>query len=406
MPNTKISRAATPDRIVQAALGIWAASGTAGISVRALAQHAETAPASVYHHFGDLERLYDVALEFVARGVHSWCTDRAAQIDDVDLHGPGFLRRLLATTIDDWTRECRALAIAWRECLMLSARNPRFAPALNKINMIWTDFWVEACIRAGLPEAGEGTGAFFAGEVGLHLMRWKRLIDRSALDETCDGWVAWLSGATAPEDPWRGLARDIAARVAPGRACIGGTAEAVAEAAADLVEDEGVAALTHRAVAARAGLTLGVVSYNVRTSADLARAAFDAIYRRITPVRPISTGVVGPDRQNALELLQSGAEDLSPHMLALDELMNAAARDPSLSEFIPHLRYERGRTAGYLLTTIVDGLSISPLDASIFSSFVTGQRQVRIGLRAEERRPYTSRTLGRLPFLVPVLGSE
>ncbi len=286
---------------------------------------------------------------------------------------------MLAVFLDDWVQDNRDLAFAWNQCHLLAQRDAAYLPAIDAWRRTWASFWNEACDRAGLAEHAGATSHIFEATGQMHLIRWNRMIDRAALDEFCTGWGQWLSGSLAEEGPWRRHAREIALASAPELSAPNGVAAMIADAAADVVEDLGIAALTHRAVAAGAGVTLGVVSYNYRTSADLVRAAFDAIYRRLTA--PIRDKPAYPTDRG--EMLAAWADFSSQprRLAAMEELILAVARDPGLRDFGPQLRYLRGRSSSLQLAAqLGPEASISPLDAAIYSSLVSGQRRALIGL--------------------------
>lgn len=384
----------SPQRLIHATLEIWRARGNAGVSARLLGQEAGLPVSSIYHHFGSLEQLFASAQEDARARAERWCATRLDAFAAADSLTVEALPALMAALIDDWAQDQRLLAFAWRESMVMAARDSHYLPAVQGWQALWREFWREICARCGLAAASEITSLMFCGEGALHLMQWRRPVDRAGLDETCRGWGEWLAGRLTPEGPWRHFARTEASRAMPELTLRGDTAERIATAAADTVEELGMAGLTHRAVAARAGLTLGVVSYNFRTSADLARAAFEAIYRRIVPSAASPQARLVPDAPAAFEALV-GYDILSPRLAAMDEVMATVARDAELGPFAPQLRYLRGRTAGSQLQGLVgpDRL-VSPADAALLSAFSGGQRFACLGMEETEMRLFLRRTLG------------
>ncbi len=178
--------------------------------------------------------------------------------------------------------------------------------------------------RCGVQERGELTTYFFYSESLLHLIQWRRVVDRACLDELCQGWASWLSGRLAPEGPWRAFAREEAGRSLPEPTPRNETTQKIASAAAETVEELGMAGLTHRAVATRAGLTLGIVSYNFRTSAELTRAAFESIYARVVADGPVP--VLGK-KEAAFDAF-SGYNLFSSRLTGMDEVLLSVAREP------------------------------------------------------------------------------
>lgn len=369
----------TQKRLITTVLELWATQGHAAISARLLSRMTGVPTSSIYHHFGSMEHLFHSAQGHAHEAAQTWCADRLADLDRWPEGGGGdSLATVVSALIDDWAIEARTLAFAWAQCHLLALRDPTYVLALDAWRDLWAGFWREVCTRAGFGAFARATGHFFEGAAQLHLIRWRRTIDRAALEELCRGWGRWVDGDLAAEGAWRGLARQAAQEAEPPRQSRNNVADAVAQAAASVVEQGGVAALTHRAVATRAEVTLGVVSYNFRTSSDLAQVAFETIYRNITDhVR--ETLKPRLDRDEAILAWKDFSSQPST-LVAIEELILAVARDPALAGFGPQLRYLRGRTSGLQLAALLGGnAQVSPLDMAIYSSLVGGQRRAMIG---------------------------
>jgi AcrR family transcriptional regulator len=401
MPQTASKSADTlrnsPERLIHAVLDAWAAQGHAAISTRSLAQAAGLPVSSIYHHFGTLEQLFLSAQDYARTGAEQWCAARLDELACPHSLSPAALPALLSALIDEWSHGERRIALAWRECYMLAVRDARYAPALDSWRALWMDFFGQICACCGLDGFGEATSLFFDGESLLHLTRWRRTVDRACLQEQCEGWGRWLGGSLAAEGPWRQYARAEAGGVAPEMAIASGIPEQIATAAADIVERLGMAGLTHRAVAAEAGLTLGMVSRNFRTSADLARASFEMIYRRAVTMVETHIQAAAVEGRNDPRPPISGYQVTSVQMLALDELMLAVAREEELQPFAPQLRYLRGRSSGpYLASLLGPGATPSRLDAALFSSFQSGLKRARATMTDAEGQDYADRLLEQL----------
>lgn len=373
------------DRLVEAVLSAWEQGGHAAVSARGLARATGLPVSSIYHHFGDLEQLYATAHERARTRAERWCAQRLDELAD-SANGLASLAGLLAATIDDWCEGERVLAFAWRECQLLAARDSRHAAPAARWRSLWSEFWQAVCDRLAIGPAAELTARLFDGESFLHMLRWRRSVDRAGLEELCRGWAAWMDGTLAPPAPWRQIARDYAQRSGFRRELREETADRITAAAAMMLERGGVAGVTHRAVAGEAGLTLGVVSHKFRTSADLLSAAFEETYCRAVPTADMDPEHLRDlDHTNLLERIgkQAGTERFR---LAIVELMMAAMRDPALAPFAAQLRYLRGRTSGLFLQSMLGrDRSVSALDAAIFSSFTIGQGNGLAGLPDAER---------------------
>ncbi|MGK6319640.1 TetR/AcrR family transcriptional regulator [Sphingomonas sp. DT-204] len=307
-----------------------------------------------------------------------WCEAQIGAIRG-EARGAAAMGPLLAALIDDWCETRRTLAFAWRESELMALRDARHVASCGKWHTLWLGFWQEVCAGLGIPEMATDTTWMFEGASALHLLRWRRPLDRAALSELCHGWAGWLEGRLAAPAVWFELARRDATALITPPAPDDPVADAIASAAAATIARRGVAALTHRAVAAEAGVTLGMVSYKFRTSADLLHAAFEAIYRRMVP-QSTSELAAMPDigREEALARIEVGfpaRED----MLGADELLTACARDPAFQAFAAQLRYLRGRTSGrYFQALMGRDRPIAPIDAAIFSALLSGRSRAHL----------------------------
>ncbi len=328
-----------------------------------------------------MEQLFLTAQQRAIASAEQWCSHQLATFAQAGSFSVQSFPALLAALIDDWCTAKRRLAFAWRECQLMAVRDPRYLAPFREWRELWIWFWEEVCARCDLAGHGEMTSYMFDGESLLHLMQWRRVVDRACLDEVCKGWGLWLSGNLAPDGDWRLFARSEAAREMPEMTLKGEIMEQIAQAAAETLGERGMVGLTHRAVAGRAGLTLGVVSYNFPSSTELVRAAFEMIYRQ----------AAGDGRRESLGRNSDSGADIAARdkamalLPALDELLLAVARNPEFVGFVPQLRYWRGRTSKVRLQQMVGPeRPISHLDAALFSGLVNGHRKAVISLPPEE----------------------
>ncbi|MBW8735332.1 MAG: TetR family transcriptional regulator, partial [Asticcacaulis sp.] len=275
--------------------------------------------------------------------------------------------------IDDLSTSERALVFAWFECQAMAARDPGFAAVAADWHAVWRDAWdkVAACLLP--PDAANLLYAFADGELCLHRIAWRPLLDRACLFETCAAWMRLVTdGKTGPMS----LREDLRARCENPASvpwADDSPEAAIAHAAADILGQSGMGGITHRAVAAEAGLSLGVVSYHFPTAEELTRAAFAAIYGQIIRAdqRPAQPLAVGAYAAGVAQLIAH--PDAQANFLSLDEFTSAVARDPVLARFGGTLRYTRGRTLSRILTALP-----SPLAGALISSSTNGLiRQAR-----------------------------
>lgn len=376
MPDTPPPPAAaaptSPKKLVSAVFFVLEQEGAAAISARPLAAAAGLPVSSIYYHFGDLEQLLESAQQEARLAATRWCEEQLSAIGSGALAvGP-----VLAALADDWCEKQRPLAFARREAQLAALRDPRHVAGSAKWDALWHGLWDELAARLGVPDMAAALAWLFDGVTGMHLLRWRRPVDRAALTELCDGWAGWFDGRIGASAPWFEHARADAAELLPPPPPDDAVADSVAAAAARTIAARGVAGLTHRAVAAEAGVTLGVVSYKFRTSAELLQGAFEAIYRRMTQDGGLDAPL--PSRTEALAALD-GLLPERAHMLAAEELFMACARNPALQPFAARLRYLRGRTSGRMLQALLGAARpISVIDGAIISAFATGRNRAHI----------------------------
>ena len=380
------------DRLIDAVLCFWERDGAAGISARAIARNAAIPVSSIYHHFGDMDGLLlragEVALGRATRWFEAQSKALAGMSGD-----PVAFGHLLSSVIDEWCERQRPMAYAWREIQSLAMRDPRHGGAARAWWAMVFEFWRPVCGRFGMADLTGSVVLTFDGESSLHLIRWRRLIDRAALSELCGTWAGWTDGRIGTDAPWRTMAmREALAGqpVAPGRDAV---AEDIADAAARTVAQRGVSGLTHRAVAEEAGQTLGIVSNRFRSSADLLRAACDALYRQI--VRPFGESDAPIDLITSAQ--DRGGDDLA--LRAFFELTLAASRDPALQPFAAQLRYLRGRTSiRHLRAISPSGREPSVADGALLSTLFSSQTRIRLaGVDLPELDRGVEAMLARLP---------
>lgn len=352
--------------LIAAVLALWSEQGSGELSARSLASAAGVNASSIYYHFNDLEHLYEAAQAEALTLAAQWADRWHAKLDGVDGMPLQAFGSLTALLIDDWCEGERALAFAWRESQLLAARNPRFAPLRDAWTALWRGFWLNICARFGAAASAEAAMLFFDGEGLLHMMRWSRPIDRAALEEAARTWAGWLDGRLPEPVPWRVHARTCAGAADRTMAIPEGNPQLIAIAAARLLAHKGAGSVTHRAVAAEAGLTLGVVSHNCKRTDDLLKLAYSEIYVQLTgglPDRPGETPQA-PDK---------GVQPDLSRMLAIDELVLAVARGRVGEELVGLLRYLRGSTSVHTVRERVKCTEAQSIAlATVYSSIAMG----------------------------------
>ena len=217
-----------------------------------------------------------------------------------------------------------APAAAWSsQAARMAAAMMRALDDLRPWLLLMSDFWGEA--EAGFAEHGEDVAAEAA---------------------------AWT-------DHWRAAAQ------AGGDAPSAEGARKILAAAIAVIGERGVARMTQREVAAKAGLSLAATTYFFRTKSDLVRAAFHELHRQVRlqvlegQERRLNWPTLGAD----LLINQAG------RVRALSALVRAAARDPALRPLAEENRATRGATSlGILRASGVE--DADGLDAFLWSTLM------------------------------------
>ncbi|MCL9998097.1 MAG: hypothetical protein NBV68_01830 [Erythrobacter sp.] len=241
------------------------------ISVRALVHEAHSAQAAIHYHFGDMERLYVAASAAALTQAERWMAGRLAALAPLATVRipPAMQAALINATIADWTGEQRRLAMAARH-----APGPGWERSHRQ-------FWTGIAEVIGLGAHAETIACYAHGEAARHLLVWNPVIDRALLEETTTALVTWLAARRFGEEGARTAHRALARagyREPPPSAT--GERAVIAGAAADLLAAQGHAGVTFRAVAARAGVTLGKVVHLVGTKSELLALALHRLYER------------------------------------------------------------------------------------------------------------------------------
>ncbi len=355
--------------LIQAVLSGWNHQGTGELSARTIAASAGISPSAIYYYFDDVEHLYEAASHEAMAQARLWCDAQMAQFGALHIDGarPGdVVAAMMATLIDELCSQDRTIALAWREAHILAARSPEFSTLWAGWDQLWRNFWLGICRRLGIEADADFCHNFFDGEVCLHLMRWNRTGDRASLDEITRGFGAFLDGAPLPPAPWRAMLKQQAIQSIFVADRNDAFSRNIAQAATELLALGGIGAITHRAVAARAGLTLGTVSHHFKRADDLLRLAYHETYHILTGLspNPAEPGTFTPMANNTPTLRRT---------LAIDELVLAVARGRADSSLALALRYLRGRTSQFAIaeTTSLNGQPLA-LAAGIASSIMMG----------------------------------
>lgn len=333
-------------RLITAASHLIAEGGIAAASARAIAANAGMAASAINYNFGNIERLLLTVFEQGVEETRAWLDDRAREIAALPRTPDGAASALLHV-LRTWTREGRRLALTYQEAAS-AAPGQGVAAAWTRL---WRDFWMETAQSFGLePIDGRVLHAFFEHEALYDLSAWSPALETAALTDMVEHFAAiWLN---APTRPARG-ATVLAEKTAGTRpyGSVPPAAMRIAKAAAEVVEDKGLAGLTHRAVAARAGVTTGSVTHHFRSIEDLVAGAIRGQVQTMTD-EAMARADAAPSVDDALtagglfEALRQHvtAELPSPAVIRRRRLFLAAVRREELALAGAVIRFSYGGT--------------------------------------------------------------
>jgi AcrR family transcriptional regulator len=240
----------------------------------------------------------------------------------------------------------RPLALLYQEQLIAEprARNGEGWVAL------WRDFWLAVAADFGLGETeGRLMHAFFESEALYHLSSWSPALEAAALRELVEHFgMVWLGAGPARPIGALAQAEQSAGVLAAGS--IAPSAVRIAQAAAEVIEG-GLGALTHRAVAARAGVTTGAVTHHFRTVEDLVAGAIRGQVLALAPMPGRGSNAppveeVGSGEEFLEAVRYYAVQDLPVASSAGRRLpFLAAVRRPSLAGAAAVIRFAHGGTA-------------------------------------------------------------
>lgn len=358
-------RSVAPD-IAAAARALVAEEGLKGLTLRKVAGRAGLSLGGVSYQIGDkadlVRRLVDDAGALRRQRQEAWL-GRARRADLAD---PAVLAAFVAGYLDEQAQPDREHALTLAELVLEAGREPAPPAEIAALVRSEIDFWRAALTDSpGGATHGEAVAHYcqdelpfalaLGGDPDYRLLRAAvsaRLADRLR-DTGGRGFAAGFDDLVAAMD-----ARAVDIR-RPSAVDPDSPRARIAAAVASLIEAEGVAAVTHRAVAAMAATPNSTVAHHFRTRDDLLRAGVEALYR----------GSLGSTATEPDERAQRGGRSL---MRATRALVLAAARDESLRPFALDLRRRRGEHMGPLTAPIGGDRPLDPAAAQAAAMTISG----------------------------------
>lgn len=258
------------------------------MSLRTVAEEAGTSVGSISYRIGDRARLVEATLDREIGIMAEQRVQWRERLGPVDPLATGILPDLVCEWLDQSAGPGRHSAIVTCELILLASREPatlpRIAELLDEREGLWRDMLI------GRPQADRLANRIasycldelpfsivLAEETDYRLLRHSTirglLRDGNALPvpSATDWHMALVDRLAVPAAP----AHDETAPVPEG------TKGILADHIADLIADQGVGALSHRAVAQLAGVATSSVAHHFPGQRDILFAGVEALYRRM-----------------------------------------------------------------------------------------------------------------------------
>ncbi|MDX5330718.1 MAG: TetR family transcriptional regulator [Caulobacteraceae bacterium] len=402
MPSRAMSHPAR-DQLVSAALSLIAERGLRAVTARAVADLAGQSPSATNYYFEGRDGLLTAAFSLAATEVSAWRTSWSATLA-ARPPASAFRGWFLAHILSGLERASAQMVL--RELRHHAARSDRHRPLARQVQSAADHFWGGVERAFGLkPGVAEACADFSEAILGIHGGPPDHPDQTAWLIESAQRVCARLQGARGEAegwDGWRQRARGRSVRMPDREQSPGGSAARIAAAAADVLGREGMEALTHRAAAGASGLSLASVSGHFPTRVSLVQAAFDHLIGSVQAVREGVLPAIEKPRPPA-EVLTEVAQVLfdeqgaaAPGLLALDELLTAAVREPELRRDAEDLRASRGENSAVLLARIEHRTKAPDgLDAHLLSIVTTGAMRAAYALEPDARRLWLAERLTR-----------
>lgn len=346
-------RSALP--VLQAARARIAANGLRGLRLRSVAHDAGTSLGSINYRIGDKASLIARLIEEEQTQARAARVAWQARMAALDLTAPAMLAEIITGYLDQSADRRREAAITSCELLLEAGLDPPAFPGMAGLLDEEEAFWADALKR------DHGTRA--------PVLAW-------AVANYCRDELPFTIAANGDAD-YRLLRAAVARRVAAGLSGEGdsltGQFEALvagcgatgastplpvdlppgskkaelAQHIASIIAEQGVASVTHRLVAARAGVPNSSVAHHFRTLGDVLQAGIGAL---ILSARRELGASEDQDRRDGIALLRA------THSIAL-----AAARDQALVPFALDMRRRRAENVRAAIgRAIAPGTGLDP----------------------------------------------
>lgn len=249
-------------RVAEGAIDVLASHGVAGLTHRLVAKRAGVSLAATTYHFDSKFDLIGAATT-LAMANYSESIRRAAERFKRAKGRPRTFRHFAVSLIRGATKRDRNATIAWAEIILDGRRHPEALVLSRQLFKQLPDLWSGVAESAGLTLSEEDVRSVIDVVVGFLMMTVTLGLSQRQVD-------AVLSGESHPVKAWHisstAHARELGNRLSDKAQA---TKERIISASIDLLIAAGPSAISHRAVAERAGLSATAPGYYYPTIGDL-----------------------------------------------------------------------------------------------------------------------------------------
>lgn len=366
-----------------AACGIVAQNGWAGLALRPLADSLCVSVTVLSNHYGTradvVAAVCLAALAEEQRLFAGW----SATLATLDTLSPALAADLADTIVQELAVRHRDFSILFMEVLQSAGWDETLRAAFSPWLEERMRFWARLGARAGLPPALTASGwlgGYFIDElafsISLDNQPAYRMLRRLCLRRLFAGVCAPVAAAAEDDAMFAVLFDQLDYR--EGEIAVGHGVDVssdwpgrAARACAIALTERGVGALTHRAIAAEAGVPHTTLIYRFATQHDLVVAGLEFIISHV--LRAVDDEVLSGDLNNTPDRMNSVGDHGLDVGRATFALAIAAARMPRLAPGAADMRRRRGINLIKILRQVSPALAdIDMLAAQIASVGLIG----------------------------------
>lgn len=387
--NGRHSGAPAPDSaqsLIEAGLAIAAETGLGGVTLRPLAERAGVTIGAIAHALGGKDDVLRGMAAHARRLDAAWRQGWAPRIAALDGCGPAMRALAIDLALDELTTTQRLSSILLCELLQATQLSDGVRHELEGWAQDLERFWGDL---AGDRAAGSAVLGFAADETvyglalnGCGTYRLLRRICAHRLVVGPAGGLVILAGEEA-------LFAQVVGELAPPRSIVdtlarskaGEKRELIARAAGQLIVEQGIGVLTHRAVAAAADVAASSVVYHFGSINELALAGLESVvgaFHTWLPDVRARLGNSGPDDEM---MLATRGLVRATHAIGL-----GAIRHDPLVDHAADMRRRRGENLRPLdLPSLPQHLTLDRLGAQVISVVTFGARMIAMATGEDEK---------------------